>query len=89
MLRDIRYGFRTFRNAPLFATGVAGTIGWGLGVICSLVALFNAYVLRPFAVRDPYSLFEFSRNTKTERHRGFSWPEFERLRTETTVSLRF
>ena len=54
-----------------------------------MFALFNAYVLRPFAVRDPYSLFEFSRNTKTERHRGFSWPEFERLRTETTVSLRF
>ena len=35
MLRDIRYAFRTFRNAPLFAAGVAGTFGWGLGVICS------------------------------------------------------
>jgi putative ABC transport system permease protein len=55
---DIRYGLRALRRAPLFAASVALTIGIGLGILCSVFTVFNAYVLRPFPVDDPYSLYE-------------------------------
>ena len=85
ILQDVRYALRAFRRAPLFACGVAGTIGLGMGLICALFTMFNAYVLRPHAIRDPYSLYEFRWRTRTARFTGFSWREFEQLRTDTSV----
>jgi predicted permease len=84
-LQDMRYAIRTFRRAPLFTCGVAATIGMGLGLICSLFTIFNAYVLRPFVVRDPHSLFAFSWFTKAGWRQGFSWAEVEHLRSDHSV----
>jgi hypothetical protein len=58
LLIDLRYAVRTVRRTPLFACMVIGTIGLALGLNSALFSIFNAYVLRPFAVRDPYSLYE-------------------------------
>ena len=83
LLFDIRYGLRALRRAPLFAASVALTIGIGLGILCSVFTVFNAYVLRPFPVHDPYSLYEFSRDTKTARRQAFTWREFIDLRSQS------
>src|SRR5687768_18256743 len=85
LLSDIRYGLRALRRAPLFAAGVALTIGIGLGILCSVFTIFNAYVLRPYPVDDPYSLYEFSRDTGTDRRQPFTWREFIALRDQTNL----
>ena len=56
------------------------TIGLALGLNTVLFTAFNAYVLSPFAVQDPYTLYEFWWNTKATQGRGFSWSEFQQLR---------
>jgi hypothetical protein len=85
LLQDTRYALKAFRRAPLFSCGVAGTIGIGLGLMCSLFTIFNAYVLRPFAVRDPHSLYQFSWSTKAGGRQSFSWSEFQRLGSDKSV----
>jgi predicted permease len=79
--QDIRYSLRCFRNAPLFSLTVILTIGLALGLNTILFTAFNAYVLAPFAVQDPYSLYSVWWNTKDGGARGFSWNEYQQLRT--------
>lgn len=83
--QDIRYSLRCFRNAPLFSLTVILTIGLALGLNTILFTLFNAYVLAPFAVQDPYSLYSVSWNTRGSGARGFSWNEYQQLRTIHTA----
>ena len=53
LLQDVRYALRGFRRTPGFALTVVATIALGLGLNTTLFTIFNAYVLRPVAVRDP------------------------------------
>src|SRR5580658_2330716 len=76
-LRDIRYALRGFRRSPLFVLTVVGTISIGLGLNTALFTLFNNYVLRPFPVVDPYSLYAFSWTDRADQEHFFSWHEFE------------
>src|ERR1041384_2652231 len=57
IVHDVRYAIRSLRRAPTFALSVILTIGLGVGVNTSVFTIFNAYVLRPFDVRDPYSVY--------------------------------
>jgi predicted permease len=59
LLWDIRYAVRGFRNSPGFAFTVIGTLALGLGSLAVFFGMFNTMVLRPFAVRDPHSLYGF------------------------------
>jgi putative ABC transport system permease protein len=61
------------------------TLALGLGLNATLFTIFNAYVLRPFAVRDPYSLHWLSWNTKTGATRDFTWQQFVELRAQHTA----
>jgi predicted permease len=85
LVQDFRYATRVIVRAPAFALTVIGTIGLALGLNTTLFTIFNAYVLRPFAVRDPYSLFQFAWNTKQGSHYLFTPQEFENVRTHTNV----
>src|SRR2546426_2470003 len=66
LLLDVRFSWRSFRRAPMFAFSVIGTIGLALGLNTTLFTIFNAYVLRPFAVHDPYRLYQFAWDTKRD-----------------------
>ena len=55
------------------------TIGLGLGINAAVFTIFNAYVLRPLAVRDPYSLYLCSYGDRAGRSHTFTWREFEQL----------
>ncbi len=84
--QDIRYATRCFRNAPLFSLTVILTIGLALGLNTILFTAFNAYVLAPFSVQDPYSLYSVWWNTKATNGRGFSWNEFQkRIRGRSNI----
>jgi predicted permease len=85
MFLDARYAIRSFRRAPAFALTVIGTIGLALGLNTTLFTIFNAYVLRPLSVRDPYSLYWFNWITKSGDFHVLSPPEFEKLRRENLV----
>jgi predicted permease len=77
LLQDIRYAVRSFRRSPGFVLTVIGTIALGLGLNTALFTIFNAYVLRPLSIRDPYRLYSFTWTNRAGRGHPFSWREFE------------
>jgi predicted permease len=77
VLQDIRYAMRGFRRSPGFVLTVIGTIALGIGLNIALFTIFNAYVLRPLSIRDPYTLYSFTWINHAERGHSFSWHEFE------------
>jgi predicted permease len=83
--QDLRYAVRALRRSKAFAATTVLTLGVGLGLNTVLFTLFNAYVLRPFAVRDPHSLYEVGWWTKDGGSRFFSWQEYEEFRQRTDV----
>lgn len=85
MFRDIRYALRTLRGAPAFAITVVLTLGIGLGLNTALFTLFNAYVLRPFAVKDPYTLYHFGWQTTRGARSGLTWEQYHDLRSQVPV----
>jgi predicted permease len=82
--RDIRFAFRSFRRAPATALTVVATLAVSLGLNATAFSVFNAYVLRPAAVRDADSLHLFTWLDRLERAHRFTWQEYEQLRRETT-----
>jgi predicted permease len=85
LAQDIHYAWRSFRRSPGFALTVVGTIALGLGLNTALFTLFNAYVLRPLSIRDPYSLYSFTWMNRAGRGHSFSWPEFESFQKNNPV----
>jgi predicted permease len=87
LLRDIRYALRSFWRSPGFTFTVIGALALGLGSIAVAFSVFNGMVLRPFAVRDPYSLYAFggwrsSQGRDTSIKGTFTWREFLDFRRE-------
>src|SRR5437660_1468833 len=80
--QDIHYAMRGIRRAPAVALLVIATIALGLGVNTAAFTIFNAYVLRPLAVSDPYSLYEVHWQTPSGGRYGFSWTQYQRVRTD-------
>src|SRR5579859_3156357 len=79
-MQDVRYALRGFLRAPAFVLTVVGTIGLALGLNTALFTIFNTYVLRPLAVRDPYSLYHFTWIAKNGDWHGFHLKDFEEFR---------
>lgn len=85
LAQDVRYATRSFFRAPAFALTVIGTIGLALGLNTTLFTIFNAYVLRPFAVHDPYSLYRVNWSTKNEAFHPFTPKEYDDFRRVDSV----
>jgi len=82
-LQDIRYALRSFRRSPGFVLTVSGTIALGLGLNLALFTLFNAYVLRPISIHDPYSLYSFTWADRQGRGHAFSWDEYQQFEKDS------
>src|SRR5262245_25161767 len=86
LLQDIRFGIRLLRRIPGFVLTVVITLGIGLGLNTALFTLFNAYLLRPIAVRDPYSLYQLSaatkglRNGRNVQRWDYTWDQYQAIR---------
>jgi hypothetical protein len=75
--QDIRYALSGFRRTPGFALTVVATIALGLGLNTALFTIFNAYVLQPLRVSDPYRLYQFTWANRSLEGHSFSWKEFQ------------
>jgi predicted permease len=81
--QDVAYAVRVFRRAPMFVLAVVATIGLGLGLLASAFTFFDAYVLRPLAVRDPYALYEMGYSARSTEKHQLTWRQYQRLETAT------
>jgi predicted permease len=84
-LRNVRYAVRSLRRAPAFTLAVVVTIGLGVGLNATMFTVFDAYVLRPFDVRDPYSLYSVSWMDRTGHFHDFSPPEYDAVRRPNAI----
>jgi predicted permease len=76
LAQDIRFALRGFARSPGFVLAVTGTIALALGLNSALFTLFNAYVLRPLSIRDPYSLYSLVWVDRSSRGHDLTWNEY-------------
>lgn len=79
-LLDARYAWRGLRHSPAFLATTVLTLAVGLGLVSALFTIFNAYVLRPFAVREPHTLHQIVWRTRDAGGYQFRWRDFQELR---------
>ena len=79
LAHDVRYALRGFRRSPVFAGTVIAVIAVGLGINTAVFTIFDAYVLRPVAVRDPDSLYRLRWTDRRGNDHLFTWKQFEEL----------
>jgi predicted permease len=80
LIQDLRYAFRTLRHSPAFLATTVLTLAVGLGLVSVVFTIFNAYVLRPFAVRDPGSLYGLAYVSPDAGTSIFRWRDYEVIR---------
>ena len=77
--QDLRYAWRTMRQSPAFVVTTVMTLAVGLGLLTVAFTVFNAYILRPYAIRDPYSLHQIVWHSRGSGGPGFTWREYDEL----------
>src|SRR4051794_41371272 len=85
LAQDVRYACRGARRSPLFAVGVAGTIGIGLGVLCSWFTIVNAYLFKSVQLPQPTELHGLSWDSSAHDRYGLTLAEFETLALDNPV----
>ena len=83
--QDARYAWRSFRRAPTFAVTVLATIALALGLNTMAFTIFDAYVLRPVAVRDPTSLYQIGWSDRAGKQHAFTWREYQALGSDRSA----
>jgi predicted permease len=79
--QDVRYALRTLRRTPTFVAATSLPLAIALGLTTVLFAIFNAYVLRPFAIHDPYRIYHVGWRVESGDQGGaFTWREYEEIR---------
>jgi predicted permease len=89
LFQDIRVALRGLRRSPAFVLTVVATIALGLGLNTSVFTVFDAYVLRSLAVRDPASLYEVSFQDRRGFGQKLSWRRYEEMRTQAVGAEGF
>jgi predicted permease len=80
LAQDVRYAWRSLRRSPSFLATTVVTLAVALSLITVVFTIFNAYVLRPFAVRDPHSLTSLKWRALDTGGVRFRWRDYEELR---------
>jgi len=79
--QDLRYAWRGLWHSRAFVATTVLTLAVGMGLVTVVFAVFNAYVLRPFAVHDPYSLYAMGWRSQEAGGSTFRWTDYEDFQT--------
>jgi predicted permease len=63
LFRDLRFGMRNLRRAPLLVLTAGLSLGLGIGATTVVYSLFHELVLTPPTAREPHRLVEFRMGT--------------------------
>jgi predicted permease len=77
---DLRYAARGLRRSPAFLLTTVLTLAVGLALVTVVFTVFNAYVLRPFAIQDPDSLYSLGWRAGEDGGHQFRWKDYTALR---------
>jgi len=80
LAQDLRYARRTLRQSPSFFATTVLTLMVAIGVPTVAFTVFNGYVLRPYAVRTPSSLYQIGWLSTTSGGMSFRWSDYLELR---------
>src|SRR5262245_4686318 len=80
-IQDLRYAARTLRHNPTFFATAVLTLSVGIGLATVAFTVFNAYVLRPYAVRQPSSLYQIGWRSQKSGGKAFRWIDYQELGT--------
>ena len=83
--RDLAFGARLLRRAPLFTLTAIVSLALGIGAATTIFTLVNALLLRELRVGHPGELVEIGRVTQYGRGGSFSYPIYEALRDGNAV----
>src|SRR3954467_14549721 len=88
-IKDLVYSARGLARERSFTFTAVATLTVALALVTVVFAVFNAYVLRPYAVRDPYGLYEIRWSARQGNSgsagRTFRWAAYQDLRGRTDV----
>jgi predicted permease len=76
LVHDGRYAWRGLLHSPAFLATTVLTLAVGLGLVTVAFSVFNAYVLRPYAVRDPYGLHRLAWTSPDGGGQRFRWRDY-------------
>ena len=85
LAQDLRYGVRGLRRSRAFLMTTVLTLAVGVGLLAVAFTVVNAYVLRPYAVRDPQQLHQVGWRSRDDGGQSFRWREYQELRERTDV----
>lgn len=77
--QDLRYAWRGLLHSPAFLATTVLTLAVALGLVTVAFTVFNAYVLRPYAVHDPSSLHKIAWQSRESGGQQFRWTDYQAL----------
>ena len=83
--RDLTYAWRGLWRSRAFVATTVLTLAVGLGLVAAVFTVFDAYVLRPFAIRDPQNLYELYWRGQEAAGHTFRWRDYEEVRARTDL----
>jgi predicted permease len=84
--RDIRYGWRTLRKSPLFASMAVLSLALGIGANASIFSVINAILLRPLpAVERASELVSLNEKVGGNALPLISFPDYRDFRDRNSV----
>jgi predicted permease len=83
--RDIAYAWCGIWRSRAFVATTVLTLAVGLGLVTVVFTVFDAYVLRPFAIRDPQNLYELYWRAQEAAGHTFRWSDYEDVRSRTDL----
>jgi predicted permease len=85
LAQDLRYAWRGLWYSRAFLATTVVTLAVGMSLVSVVFGVFNAYVLRPFAVHDPYSLYAVGWRAQEAAGSSFRMQDYEDLQGRSDI----